>query len=364
MAICYVDPVTGLDDVGTAGTAGDPYASIDYAEANHTLSTTEANTIFLANTSADVLSSVITITKATLEAPLTIEGWDNGGSLTCTLPNGRTQMCGEIDGNDAVGSIVSAEAYVTFRYIKAHSTTSYGIFLSTGGNVDSCEVYNGENRIVSASGPVTNSYIHGDSFDANDYGIFSVGPVINCEVKGADVGIYSTGVNAIITQNLIHDVRTAGIRIAGDNQQITNNTIDGDGADSSAIGIKCFSSNSENATILDNIISNWDGVSSIGIQDISGGGCREVGNNHFYNNTTDESYTHTPHQVAADVSLGTDPFENLAGDDYSLASGGAAIGAALFSNLDPDNPFNVGGWQSFAGGGGGGSGEPFYVSTS
>tara|TARA_R110002167_G_scaffold45083_2_gene135586 strand:- start:12265 stop:12699 length:435 start_codon:yes stop_codon:yes gene_type:complete len=32
--------------------------------------------------------------------------------------------------------------------------------------------------------------------------------------------------------------------------------------------------------------------------------------------------------------------------------------------VDPDNPFNVGGWQSFAGGGGGGSGEPFYVSTS
>ena len=130
MADCYVDDTNGLDDAGTAGTSGDPYASIQYALDNFgSWSTTAGNTLHLANTSAFVLTTALDFdtSVAKAEAPLGVVPWDNGGSLTGTGPLGETiSPCAEIDGNDAVASFCDANtAYVCCKDLKIHSTTAY-----------------------------------------------------------------------------------------------------------------------------------------------------------------------------------------------------------------------------------------------
>jgi hypothetical protein len=370
MAFAHVDPSGGTDSTGR-GSVASPYASIQYAHndsaswADGAASATEPNVIYLWNTAADVLTATIAITMATIDAPLIIEGYDGGGSLTCTLPFGNTGLCGEIDGNDAISSIFSNEAYMTLRNIKAHSTTSYCVWLSSAGTLENSHIYNGASRsaYLSIDGTARNSFIDHDVFTVGQYALFISGNVFDCETKGGDGGIFLAGGANIAERTLVHGSDSFGIIIGQDNQQIRGCTIDGTGTSSGAKGVSQNAGTSEGGNVLDCLITNWSNTASYAIQDTSGAPLKTVGNNFFWNNTNDESYTHTPNQRAADTVLGVDPYTDSATDDYSLVTGSAAIDAALFSNPDLANPLNAGAYQDLSSGGGGG-GEPFHVSAS
>jgi hypothetical protein len=357
MAFAHVDPSAGIDSTGR-GSVASPYASIQYAHddraawADGAASTTETNVIYLWNTAADILSATIAVTMATVDAQLIIEGYDGGGALTCTLPWGETGLCGEIDGNDAIASIFSNEAFLTLRKIKAHSTTSYCVWLAGGGTIENSHIYNGGARSVwlSLDGTLRNSFIEHDIFSVNQYAVFISGNVFDCEIVGGDIALYLGGGANIAERTLIHGADTFGLVIGQDYQQIRGCTIDGTGSSSGAKGISQNAGTSEGGIVLDCIITNWINTSSHGIQDTSGAPLKTVGNNFFRNNNTDESYTHTPNQAAPDTALAADPFTDAAADDYSLVSGCAAIGGALFSNPDLSNPLNAGAFQDLSGG--------------
>lgn len=361
MAIVYVDPATGDDGTGD-GSSGNPYASIQGAHDNYgSWSTTSANTIRLANTAADVLSATIAITIATTEAPLIIEGWDNGGSLTATIYRGQVVTCGEIDGNDAVASIFSNEPYLVLRRLKMHSTTSYVVWAAANSSVIECEIFNGATRILYAGSNnlIYGCYVHNDTYTAGHYNIYLGvgGNVRACEICGNDVGIYVASNNASVCCNLIHDIRSTGIMLQGDVITIAKNTIDGLGADSDAVGIDTFNSSYEGGFVIDNLITNFSGATAVGIRDASGAPMAVCGNNGFYNNTTNESLTHTPGWAPANITESGNPYTNAAADDFSLVPGASSNGAALLFNEDPSNPDNIGYWQDHStGGGGGGTG--------
>lgn len=370
MAYAHVDPQNGVDSSGR-GSVANPYRSIQYANddaanwADGAASATATNVIYLWNTAPTVLTSVINITIATVDARLVIEGYDGGGSLTCTLPWGRTSICGEIDGNDAVASIMSGESYIILRKIKAHSTTSYVVLLAANGTLEDCHVYNGNYRSVflSQNGTLRNTYVNHDLLTAGQISAYVAGNVFNCEIVGGDIGLELAGVGDIVEGTLIHGMTTVGVRPAQEDQKIRGCTIDGTGASSSAKGIYSQFAFYEGGVVVDCLITNFSGASACGIQDYSSGAFEMMGNNHFWNNTANESLTHQPHRIAADVTLGADPYTNAAANDYSLVEGSAAIDAALFSNPDPDNPLNVGAWQDLTcTGGGGGGGENVSVS--
>lgn len=368
MAEVYVDPTNGTDAGGTAGTSGDPYASIQYAVDNYaSWDSTGGNTIYLANTSADVISTSIDLdtSLASLESPLVIEGWDNGGSITATLPNGQTVTAGEIDGNDAVLYLFDVNtAYVTLKNLKLHNSTSNTLFLGTYSGCINCEIYNGTARgiVLSASGGFAINCLVRDISSATLGGIYGGAVVTNNEIKACSIGIYAATVGGFIKYNLIHDIEVVGIRLAQDSNFILNNTIDGIGANSDGIGIDMTQSSVyEQTKAINNLVTNFSGVSGVGIKSNSTNPPAWIGNNAFYNNTTNEDLATTPAYAPANVTESSDPYVDSSTDDFSLTTGTNSEGASILTNADISNPDNIGYYQDYSSGGGGGSSEHSYV---
>jgi hypothetical protein len=360
MAIYYVDPSTGDDTTGD-GSSGSPWKTIQHALDNGTWATTTGNTLRLANTTAAVLTSPIDFdTSVALgEAPLCIEGWDNGGSITATGPWGSTiSPCGEINGNDAVAYVCDANTrYVTFKNLKIHSTTSYVLSLSTSTEIINCEVYNGGTlRTITAGGSSSfyNSYVHTDQTTGEV--IYAAATIIGCEIAGGGNGIRLTGTNGVCSRNLIYGGTGSGIVFGFDHQIVSNNTIDGSDASDGGIGIEINSANVEHSVIFNNLVANFSGVGSKGVSIVTGAPCSLLGNNSFYNCTTDEDAP-TPACDLANITESSDPFTDSSTGDYSLVTGANSIGAAMFTNADPDNPDNIGAWQDYSSGAGGGGGS-------
>jgi hypothetical protein len=364
MAIYYVDPSTGDDTTGD-GSSGSPWKTIQHALDTGTWSTTSGNTLRLANTAAAVLTSPIDFdtSVALLEAPLCIEGWDNGGSITATGPWGSTiSPAGEIDGNDAVAYLCDANTrYVTFKNLKMHSTTSFVLSLSSSTNVVSCEVYNaGALRTIAAAGltALYNCYIHTDQTTGEL--IYNAATVIGCELSRGGDGIRLSGANGVCSRNLIHGITGTGILCAADNQIVSNNTVDGADASAGENGIEVSGATVEHCAIFNNLIANFSGAGSKGVYIPTGAPPALLGNNAFYNCTTDEDSI-TPACDLANITESSDPFTASASDDFSLVSGANSIAAAMLSNPDPANPDNIGAWQDYSSGGGGGGGQTAHV---
>lgn len=357
MADCYVDATNGTAHPTGTGTSGNPYATIQDALDNFgSWSTTSGNTLYLANTAAFVLTSSIDFdtSVAKAEAPLVVTSWDNGGSLTATGPQGATiSPAAEIDGNDAVASICDASTTnVTFYKIKAHSTTSTVLPLSTNSMVYCCEVYNGTETIGGLNNQVVGSYIHTDQT-----GIF--GSVTDCRViigNEIEGGYRGAGANAggVIALNYIHGQTDEAICIYADQNSIILNTIDGTGADSDATGINTLNNLTayEHNIIVDNIISNWSGATAKGVDMPTGTPSAMIGNNAFYNNTTDTSVP-TSGLDFTNITESSDPFTAVGSNDYSLVSGASSINASVLIGNGATQA-HVGAWQDFSASGGGG----------
>ena len=372
MAVIYVDPLNGTDNTdsgrgeteGTGSVSGaGAYASISYALANYgSFSTTEGNTIKLADTAADVLtSSLDTDTSvASANAPLCIEGYhydgSNGGTagaLTMTLPFGNSGVtCGEIDGNDAVSYLFDVNTTNTIlKNLKLHSTTSYVIWFTAGSFVYDCEIYNGGSAGTAYLGSVEMAqglYVHTDQ--SGGTAIFYPKLVDQCEVKGHATGcILNTGGPGGITNSLIHGFTTIGLSIANSHARIENNTIDGGSLTSNTEGIKWTNAAFDKAVVINNLITNCSATGCNAIEFPSGASLALLGNNAFYNNTTDES-ADTPALDFDNITETSDPYTDSANDDFSLVSGALSNDAAILTNHNR----NVGAWQEKPTGGGGG----------
>lgn len=363
MATIYVDPLNGTDnaDAGRGETDGtSAYASISYALANYgSFSTTTGNTIFLADTAADVLSSSIDTdtTVAKVESPLAIVGYhydgSNGGTagaLTVNIPFGQSVSGGEIDGNDAVAYLFDANTtYTRLINLKLHSVTSYVLYFNgANSQCQNCEIYDGGITYTTFGGSYFNCLIDGGATG----GIVVRGGnlMMGNEIKGGDEGIYYADPDSVCIGNLIYDFDDAGIQMPGtDRSIIANNTIDGTGGGADAIGIEALNANNEANLIFNNLITNFDGASSKGIYAPTGSPSWEINNNAFYNNTTDLDAPDSGYD-GTNITESSDPYTDQAGGDYSLVSGASSNDAAIYTN----HTSNIGAWQEKPTGGGGG----------
>lgn len=335
MSEVFICNTTGNDTTG-AGTEAQPWATVQKAFDN-VLVAGGGGTIRPSNVSAFTLPASPNWTQFNInnttsaDNPLVIAPYDNGGSLAISHPYANYD-CFEIDGNDAVATIFSATAtpgYVSLVQGKLHSTT--GILVDTGNywGILSCELYDaGASAFIDYSpyGLVAGCYLH--TFPAGCEGIRTgsrgmytgnyidtpTGRGINC----------SSGVEGLVSDNIIRNAGNQGIATFGDRNRIIGNTIQGTAANTQA-GI--YLSAAAEATIAyNNIIVGYSNASGIGIEVASGGNFVMYGHNHFHNNTANESGV-----VVKGLDLGnnvtTDPgFVDAAGGDFRIGTAGKAKG--------------------------------------
>ena len=124
MADWYCDYTNGNDTTGS-GTSGSPYQTLQKCVD----SATRGDTIYVANTSAQVFSSALSFGTgytAIGTGETLITGWDNGGSLSLTVPGtAGTIPAGKIDATGlASGWITSLQPYVTVSNLIIDSGSS------------------------------------------------------------------------------------------------------------------------------------------------------------------------------------------------------------------------------------------------
>jgi len=357
MANCYVDNTNGDDSTGD-GSSGSPFKTIQHAFDNFSWSTAGGNAMYLANTSAFVLSSALTLPSgltsydsASNNNPFVMAGWDNGGSISITVPNGRTiSPAFEIDGNDTVSIILTLSqtsgAYWAFVNGIFHSTTSHAI--AGSGNEPArpdfinCEVYDtGGYYSVSDGGNYIGCYFHGTNNVA-----FNIGSYLayGCWLEGfTDAGMFVITGSAI--NNVVKDCDAEGIRFGSDGGKIIHNTVD-EITNASAIGIGSLGGSSF-GLVLDNIVRNCDGASAYGYR-FQGDTKVEIGNR-SYNNTND---AYNGSYQSDNTTESADPFTNALGDDYTIDANADSYQSA-HSDITPKTATNSGADPADAGGGGG-----------
>lgn len=375
MADWYVDDTNGDDTTGM-GTDALPWQTIQKAVD----SAGGGDTIYLANTSAFVLSSSITwgsFGSTAIDSPLIIRPWDNGGSVSITDPGGTTRVAAEIDGNDAVSSIFSSSGqpnYVILIGLKIHSTTSNLFSRLTGWSMYFCECWDASGAAIVASGSYIGQHTIGcivrDSGGTGVNGL-EIGQGLHFGNYISNVtghGIRISQVYATVLGNVVDQFMEDGINAASnkDGCAITFNTVN-DGSNIDANGINVGTTNSEMMLVAYNLITNMDGASNKGLEIQSGSRVDMIGPNAFYNCTTetvDNSGNTSWDRSAEDVSLASDPFENEAGADFDIDTGSAAFAAVeMMMSGASGYQWSYGALQKVAAGGGGGGGTTSYVSV-
>jgi len=357
VATYYIDYSPGDDSTG-AGSSGNPWKTIQKAIDN----STGGDVIKVANTAAEVFAAAITWntgfggTNAT--SHLVIESWDNGGSITVTLPDLTTATGFEWDGNSAVStfwSVTSLPGYVTIKGGVFHgSTGSMGI---TGSSwmLRDCEVYSnpGTDMIrVGQYSTITNCYFRDsggsgvDGVNLSGVGCFLTGSRIeNCTGKG----VYTSSSGSVIDGNVIEGNSETHVFLVTSNVRVTNNTINGKGASqpTNTHGVETNHLSYDNLIITDNLVTNFGGTSCVGVKTVSGASIKAIGSNGFYSNTSDYSIFSIGLDLrASDVDETSDPYTDAASGDFSLVSGALSIDAKAGALND-----NIGGLQADPAGG-------------
>ncbi len=352
MATYYVDPQNGDNGTGD-GSIGTPWATTQYAIDNGTWSTSVPNSLKIANTAAEVFSSSLTLTGiSNREYPFLFEGYDAGGSLTGDGPFGTTiDPVGEWDGDNAISIFHGNQAYVSYKNLKMHGTTSYLSRTSSGGMIN-CDI----SDVGTSTGPrglisVINSRLDGGTSALGT--LYQCGNVTCCEVIGGAVGVNITTASSVVENNLIRGQSGKAVNI-DDGTVFRNNTLDGTGGDSDLVGV-LIDPAQENVQVYNNVFANFSGGTAKALESQTGANMVIYGNNSYYNNTTDADIVADAASVLPDFSETSDPFTDRAGGDYSITSGALSIGASLFTNADPSNPDDLGAVQDYSSGGGGGS---------
>jgi len=318
-----------------AGTTALPWRSVQGALDLITRDTTNGDQVNVKAGTADTLSASLTYATygtPTYSAPLIIRGY------TATLNDGGM---GKLDGNGGAYNLLHTTwVYTAFidmelcnvgaYYLatlgngsvclrcKIHTSTGlYGTVSVTHGAIVGCEIYNVSGRGVQfgGSGLVHGNYIHSGPTNHFVECVFGNIPTTQCVVSNNIIelnaagawGLYVYRGNFSVYNNIFIN-KAAGTRACLD--------FSSGGANDGAMHI-----------VLNNIIMGFSGAGGVGIKSTTRP-IAMVGNNAFYNNTSDESYTGIGLDLGADVALAADPFTSAATGDFSLtAAAKTALGS-------------------------------------
>lgn len=357
MADFYCDWTNGNDTTGD-GSSGTPYKTIEkIAGLSSGMSSSGGNRIFVANTAAQVASSGATWSAAWLAIdgignPTIIVPWDNGGSITLTLPNGHViDPAFEWDGNDAVASLATDLIALSVFGGYMHSTTSFvwnpnssGCFLIC------CKIEDGGGTaLVDANlACAIGCWFVGDATSSQD-GLAAVYGALWCyfdDFTGKAIVVNGT---AFIIGNVIRNCDEGGISGNVNSVIVVHNTLIGNSSTNS-YGLDLSGTAADSWVFIENIIQGFSGTGAKGIR-ITSGAIPVICMGHsFYNNTTN-SDSGALYEHAADTEA-DDPLVNASGGDFSVE---VASYAYQSSHLGPSQ-MNRGASQEDTASGGGGSG--------
>lgn len=342
MATIHCD-ITNGDDTTGDGSSGTPYATLSKA-----FSVVAAGDVIkIANTGAQSFATLAyPAIVTTSDAWLVIEGWDNGGAQVIENPAGDFTDVGVIEGritgtlafvkwkkikfqNQSIGnnSIVAQNNDTIYEYCDFNGiTTVFGNVISLGSR---CTL-----RFCSFRGCITNA--------ANALVGIAGNPnrVLNCYFYDLINGIAAgTQANNVILNSVLDQVSGYGIAVTqGDNVLISGNTIIGDNSTASSSGILMNNTAMEYMQIYNNHIQDFSGSGSIGINASSlthpttKGTFDILGNNSFYNNTTNQSlgtnFTDCcmTDLTGDDIQETAEPLVDKAAFDYSKKSTALSYG--------------------------------------
>ena len=322
MAIIHIDYATGDDTTGD-GSSGTPYKTLTKAFAV----LTTADSIKIANTSAQQETNLaFPALTFTLDAPLIIEGWDNGGSIEINSPAGNYTGVGQIDNGGTTNPLFSnAIAQVRFYRIKfTDFNTAFWSTAKTGVSFVQCEFNDCAGAGETSACFMTGCYYLGPTAYA----------VVNFGNQSWIYGNYfsrvrhqAMGAGTQYQNNIAIDHDVSAVSINGDHLRIVNNTFIGQNLGSATANspIRFSADTAENIVIIGNHFQDYSGAGGYGVETIvtlpaTRGTVAMIGGNSFYNvNTTYETgilATAVVDITATDITEVADPLENIAGLEY------------------------------------------------
>lgn len=371
MADYYIDYSTGDDTTG-AGTSGNPWKTLQKAIDN----AAGGDTIWVANTSAQVVSAQISWSSGWsggtgAEAPLIIRGWDNGGSITISFPGSNYTGVGEIDGSgqafSPLFSTTSQPTNLLFYRIKftgSGNTSGANVWVRcyTNWQFVECE-FHPDTASTYACGNASDLTFLGCYFhtSSTSSGVASLttntrGSFVGwCYFNVAQYAIYS--VRGVCCNNVLKGNGVSGspLMLTGNPCIVFGNTFDSNGARTT--NLLDLSNNANDAWnfAINNILVGASGVGGVGVAWRAAAWFG--GNNHFYNNTTNQS--NSP-GIAIGTDQTTDPtFTDASSADYSVGANAKAKGyPGGFTGSSTYNYLDMGAAQRQEAGGGGGVRNP------
>lgn len=336
--VLAASPKSGANDptdvvcTQAAGTALLPWRSIQGAMDLATSDNTDGDQINVVAGTAQVLSAAwdwTTFGNPTLTAPCTIRGCtataNDGGvaEINC----GGFQPLGTLGraylnlvdlelhtfGNQD-GLAISTGLYLNLTIHKGGSTPSARALcnnVTPGGRISHCHIYN--------PGTTGRCVTLGDGLEV-DHCTLDTGS------ESGAYGIYLSGsglVNATVQNCLILVGATNGIGVYcnAPGPVLRHNTVRNSTAGTTyGIGLDANNAGRPALICTNNLVAGWSGAGGIGIKSV--GDVYLLGHNAYYNNTTNLSVADQVFidLTANDVVLGSDPFTNAAGGDYSVGT--------------------------------------------
>jgi len=311
MADWYCDNTNGNDSTGS-GTSGSPYQTIQKCVD----SATRGDNIYVANTSAQVLSSALSWSTGftnTGTNPTTIIGWDNGGSLIVNVPGSGDITAGKIDasGLSVDWSGTSMPSGLHFVNLILDSSTSTNSF--SGGwssNFTRCHF---QASLKSSGYHVANAWmLTGCVFES--FGASAPDTAVGCffnNQSGTTLASVRTSIANFITLDASY-TGSANIVTTVDGAKFIGNTIIAKGSTTGAL----FRPNN-NCLIIDNVFQGASGTGGVAMNLRSL--IQYVAKNIFYDNTTNVSNDSLAEYVSSNVTAGSVPYTD-AGTNQWLAS--------------------------------------------
>lgn len=327
----YVDPAAGSDTTGN-GTIGAPWKSVQYALNTVTRNATDGDQINVKAGAADVLTAALSLVAygtPSGAAPLLVRGYTSAA------------------GDGGIGEIDGAGSYSIYNAGNNSNKSFVHFWDMKLGNCGASQITR-----LQANSSLINCEMHTSSANQAVYFHNVNNRVVYCLFHGLSGSSHVSAVSSSLTiiGSAFH--ATSGTRIidlAGPGHAVigcyfdisadTSLTAVYSTADPLILHCTVYSSVAQTvsafqvdpssgvALTLNNLVAGYSGAGGGGYT--GAGALTVVGGNAYHNNTTNETVTSkVAYQFQPPVALASAPFVDAANDDFNLAAGSAALGAA------------------------------------
>lgn len=315
----YIDPAIAANS--GSGTSGDPYGDLQYALDTMTRDATNGDRLNIKAGTAEVMSAGIDLTTygtPTAAAPLIFQGYtsaagdggvgeiNNGGANVSVMSSATLDYITFADmklGNTGTAQIVKLDRYNTFINCEFHTSSAANAvqMTSNGCSFNRCKFHSITGAVILAISTNT---------DVSDC-YFSYGVSSSYCISAA---------NTSAIRRCIFDLTGAARGLTTSGDQVTIEFCSFYASSGTGFGVNMAASD---MILVNNIFAGFSGVGGRGIL-YSSAWAAVMGNNAFYNNTTDISGTPLIRYSLANISLSNAPFTNAGSGDFSIATAAQA----------------------------------------